>query len=192
MSQEKIFGEELSDQQLVSLAKEKNLEAFQSLVFRYQKKVYFMALRMTKDHDSADDIAQESFVKAYLNLSSFKTEYPFGSWIFKICMNLAINYLKREKRLVREENIKDETEFTTVESLFPSEADKLREEIQKAVDALPADFKAVFVLRIYEEQSYDQIARVLGISRGTVMSRLFRARKKLQKSLKKYYHLIRG
>src|SRR5574341_664989 len=96
-----------SDLELVQQAKQGNLSAFEEILKRHQKKIFYLAYRMTKDFDAADDIAQETFIKAYQNIGSFKESYPFYAWIYRIGMNLAINYLRRQKFLVREKDVDD-------------------------------------------------------------------------------------
>src|SRR5512138_2951703 len=88
------------DQELVNLALKGDQKAFERLVDKYKKRVYYLAYRMTRDHDSADELAQESFVKAYQALGSFKKGYNFYTWIYRICVNLSINFLKRERHTV--------------------------------------------------------------------------------------------
>jgi len=177
------------ERELIQKAKQGNLYFFEQLVKRYQKKIYYLAFRMTKDHDSADDLAQETFVKAFTSIKSFKEEHDFYPWIFRICMNLSINYLKRKKFTVSESELlplKLEEKEGTSDPMSELMKEELLERINSSIDQLPPPFKAVFILKVYEELSYEEIAKTLKISTGTVMSRLFRARERLQKSLKDY------
>lgn len=177
------------ERELIRKAKQGNLYSFEQLVKKYQKKMYRLAFRMTKDHDSADDLAQETFVKAFTSIRSFKEEYKFYPWICRICVNLSINYLKRKKFTVSESELepyKLEDKKATEDPMSQLIKDELMDRIERSVDKLPPHFKAVFILKVYEDLSYEQIAKSLNISVGTVMSRLFRAREKLQKSLKDY------
>ncbi len=144
---------------------------------------------MTRDHDSADDLAQETFVKAFTSIKSFKEEHSFYPWIYRICMNLSINYLKRKKFMVSETELlpqKLEDKKVTSDPMSQLMKDELMDRIERSIDKLPPAFKAVFILKVYQELSYEQIAQTLKITVGTVMSRLFRARERLQKSLKDY------
>jgi RNA polymerase sigma-70 factor (ECF subfamily) len=181
----------LSDDELVRRAQKGDLRSFDVLVKRYQKKVYFVAYRMVKNHDTADDIAQETFIKAYYAIKSFKTGYRLYTWLYRICMNLSINYLKRQKLIVPESQFQEETSPLEVEATGPDpleslESKELGQKIERAVDSLPPKFKAVLVLRMYEDLSYEEIAKALKITQGTVMSRLFRARERMQELLKEY------
>ena len=175
------------DEKLIFEAKKGNLFSFEKLVKCYQKKIYYLAYRMTKDHDAADDIAQETFIKAYYSLQKFKEGYGFFPWIYRVCMNLAINYLKRQKFTVSESvafpqmERKEAVDFDPLIILINEEK---KVKIENAIEKLPPPFKAVFVLKVYEDLSYEDISKALNISKGTVMSRLFRARERLIKELK--------
>jgi RNA polymerase sigma-70 factor (ECF subfamily) len=142
---------------------------------------------MTRDHDSADELAQESFVKAYQALSRFKKGYSFYTWIYRICVNLSINFLKKEKNSVSTDLISDKELLhfsknvsNQLESMITSEQAAI---VKQALETIPPDQKAVFILKTYENMTYEQMATVLNCSIGTVMSRLFRARHKLRGAL---------
>lgn len=180
-----------SDDDLILKAQRGDQRSFDLLVKRYQKKIYFLAYRMVKNHDTADDVAQETFINAYFAIKSFKIGYSFYTWLYRICMNLSINFLKREKFVIPESQFEGETsplerEATGVDSLNHLALKELETKIDEAIDSLPPKYKAVLVLRIYEDLSYEEIAKTLKISIGTVMSRLFRAREKMQDELKEY------
>ena len=174
-----------SDDQLILQTREGDRRAFDLLVKRYQKRVYFLALRMARDHDAADDIAQETFVRAYFAIGSFTLGRNFYTWLYRICMNLSINHIKRRKFAVPASQMSDESDplEQAASAPNPSEALLSKEKtarIESAIDSLSPKYKAVLVLRAYEDMSYEDIARTLDISVGTVMSRLFRAREKIR------------
>jgi len=182
---------ELKDDELILKAQQGELYSFDLLVKRYQKKIYYLAYRLVKNHDSADDIAQETFIHAYSAIKSFKIGYSFYTWLYRICMNLSINFLKRQKFVIPESRFVEEAnpldrEVTTLDPLSELASKELENKIEKALDSLPPKYKAVLILRIYEDYSYEEIAKTLKISTGTVMSRLFRARAKMQEMLKEY------
>jgi RNA polymerase sigma-70 factor (ECF subfamily) len=177
------------DERLIAKAQEGDLFSFDHLVKKYQKKIYFLAYRMVKNHDAADDIAQETFINAYSSIKSFKPGYSFYSWLYRICMNLSINHLRRQKFVIPESQFEEEAspleKETTTEDPLSLLVQKERErKIEQAINSLPPKYKAVFMLKVYEDLSYKEIAQTLKISLGTVMSRLFRARERLQKLLK--------
>jgi RNA polymerase sigma-70 factor (ECF subfamily) len=177
------------DERLIAKAQEGDLFSFDQLVKKYQKKIYFLAYRMVKNYDAADDIAQETFINAYSSIKSFKPGYNFYSWLYRICMNLSINHLKRQKFVIPESQFEEEAsplerEATTEDPLSLLVRKEQERKIEQAIDSLPPKYKAVFILKVYEDLSYEEISQTLKISLGTVMSRLFRARERLQKLLK--------
>jgi RNA polymerase sigma-70 factor (ECF subfamily) len=181
----------LNDDELIRKAQGGDLRSFDVLVRRYQKKVYFVAYRMVKSHDAADDIAQETFINAYSAIRSFKVGHSLFTWLYRICMNLSINHLKRSKLVIPESRFEEEQRPLERPAAGPDPAEELaskelESKIEQAVDSLPPKYKAVFVLRVYEDLSYEEIAATLRVSAGTVMSRLFRARARLQEMLKEY------
>jgi RNA polymerase sigma-70 factor (ECF subfamily) len=180
-----------SDDELIARAQKGDLRSFDVLVRRYQKRIYFVAYRMVKNHDAADDVAQETFINAYSAIKSFKLGHSLYTWLYRICMNLSINYLKRQKFVIPESHFDEESKPLEKAAAGSDpgellESKELESRIEKAVDSLPPKYKAVLVLRIYEDLSYQEIAQTLKISIGTVMSRLFRARERMQEMLKEY------
>jgi len=178
-------NEKDDEKRLIARAKEGEMQAFEILVRRYQQSIYYLCRRMTNAHQSADDLSQETFIKAYFSLSQFKDEMNFSSWLRRIAVNNSLNYLKscrREELLGERENAIAGNASSTLQEL-PQETllrNRLEQKFRKALDALPADQKTVFILRFYENLSYKEIAQTLNLPDGTVMSRLNRARKKLR------------
>lgn len=181
-------GQEPTDSLLIVNAKKGDTSAYDLLVRRYQKRVYALILRMTRDLDPTDDLAQEAFVKAYFALSRFKEGHDFYPWICRIAMNLTLNYLAKQRRRAPEEEIEDRETVRAEEGnpLRSLESAELRGKVESAIAALPLDQKSVFLLRVTEGFSYEEISRVLSIPKGTVMSRLNRARERLKKMLQHY------
>jgi RNA polymerase sigma-70 factor (ECF subfamily) len=180
-----------NDDHLIQKVQEGDNYAFDLLVKRYQRKIYFLAYRMVKNHDNADDIAQDTFINAYSAIGSFKAGYSFYTWLYRICMNLSINFLKRQKFMIPESQFEEdasplEKEATRMDPADHLASKELEMKIDRALNSLPPKFKAVLILRIYEDLSYEEIAQTLNISTGTVMSRLFRARERMQEMLKEY------
>ena len=180
--------EEVSDQELISKVKAGEMAAFDELMRRYQKRVYFLALKMVRDHDSADDAVQDAFVKAYYGINRFKEDRPFYPWIYRIAMNVCINQLNRRKRQVRfpgdiemPAGLASESAYSNPEKSLAE--DETRARLLRALDSLPPLQKAVLVLRAQENLSYEEISSMLKIPKGTVMSRLSRARDKLKEAL---------
>lgn len=175
------------EKDLLAKARGGNLFAFEEIVRRYQRRVYGVALRVVRRHDVADDVAQETFLRAHQALQSFDLERPFGPWICRIAANLAVNHVRSPR--AREEGLPEGHAETPAAAQSPLEGvldQEARAVLDRALATLPSEQRAVFVLRVYEEQSYKEIAEALGLSPGTVMSRLSRAREKLREALLPY------
>jgi len=166
-----------------------NLFAFDEIVRRYQRRVYSTALRIVRRHDLADDVTQEAFLRAHRALGSYDRGRPFGPWICRIAANLAINHVRspeaREEAL--DEGALDLSPAAASDGPLGALLEKeARSVLEEAVGRLPAEQRAVFVLRAFEDLSYKEIAQALDLSVGTVMSRLSRAREKLRGALAGY------
>jgi RNA polymerase sigma-70 factor (ECF subfamily) len=172
---------------LIARARQGDLRAFEEIVRLYQRRVYGVALRIVRAHDVADDVAQEAFVRAWRSLDRFELGRPFGPWVCRIAANLAVNHVRSPR--AREEGLPEGHAETRGPDPGPLAAvldDEARRVLDEAVGGLPAEQRAVFVLRTVEEMSYEEIAGALDISPGTVMSRLFRARERLARALGPY------
>jgi RNA polymerase sigma-70 factor (ECF subfamily) len=176
-----------SESDLLAKAKGGDFLAFEKIVRRYQRRVYGVALRIVRRHDVADDVAQEAFIRAHQALASFDLERPFGPWICRIAANLAVNHVRspeaREEALPEGHGETPDRGEDPLRGVLDREA---RVVLDQAVACLPLEQRAVFVLRTVEDFSYREIAEALGISPGTVMSRLFRARERLCDALSPY------
>lgn len=189
MSESKTVPE--SDAELVDKAKGGDGSAFDKLVLRYRKKVYGIAFGMARNHGDADDVAQETFLRAYQALNRFKAGYEFRTWLYRIAVNVCINMLKRKGRRV-ETSLEEKVDLGVAQPATPDnpgremEQKELRGKIDKAIQQLSPKLRSVFVLRTLQDLSYQEISRVLNISQGTVMSRLSRARENLRCLLREY------
>jgi RNA polymerase sigma-70 factor (ECF subfamily) len=172
---------------LLEQARRGNLFAFEEIVRRYQRRVYATAYRIVRRHEVADDVAQEAFIRAHRNLDRFDAQRPFGPWICRIAANLAVNHVRSPE--AREDALPDghaETPSTAAGPLLGVLDAEARALLDRALGELPAEQRAVFCLRVFDELSYREIADTLGIEMGTVMSRLSRAREKLREALSPY------
>jgi RNA polymerase sigma-70 factor, ECF subfamily len=180
-----------ADRELVLRARSGDQEAFAEIVRSYQRRIYAVAMRMTRRHEVADDITQDTFIRAYRNLARFELGRPLLPWLHRIAVNLAINYLngaaRREQALYTEDD-PEGPRARAISADAPLEADphrvleskELAEDLERAVATLSPDQQAVFVLKVLEGMRYEEIAATLEISEGTVMSRLSRARARLK------------
>jgi RNA polymerase sigma-70 factor (ECF subfamily) len=189
---------EADDLALVSRAKAGEPEAFRALVVRYQRKVYAVALGIVKDRDLAWDVAQEAFVRVHAHLADFKGESSFSTWVLRIGSHLAIDSVRKERTAAKEEL--DEVRgpdlarggegiLATALGNDPQENALRRELAGKMTEALaqlPEKHREILVLRELEGLSYEELSDRLGIPKGTVMSRLFHARNKMQALLREY------
>jgi RNA polymerase sigma-70 factor (ECF subfamily) len=183
-----------TDLVLIQQSKNGDLVAFEELVRRYQRQIYRVAYRFVHNSADAEDMAQETFIHAFTAIKSFKEEFRFYTWIYRIAVNLCLNFSRRHRRIFssRLEDVSPEY-VVAPERQNPEKVmarTEMGEKIQRAVNRLPGPQKTVFILRAYEELSYEEIAQVLKISTGTVMSRLARARAKLQAYLKEAKHAL--
>jgi RNA polymerase sigma-70 factor (ECF subfamily) len=191
---------ERTDWDLVQRAGKGDKEAFRELVERYQRRVLAVVTGMLHDREAALEVTQETFIKAYRSIDGFKGDASFYTWIYRIAFNLAIDYQRREWRKPVLEGARSGDEDAPGEDPIerarsedpaadPFEAAKdaeLRRRMREAIDELTPDHKAVILLRELEGLSYEEISRVMQCSKGTVMSRLHYARKKLQARLKEF------
>jgi len=175
---------EPADDLLISRTLSGDQKSYEILVKRYQKRVHRLAQRLVRDADAADDVAQEAFIRAYYALSRYEQGRNFYFWLSRIAVNLALNHLSREKRLVALPE--DDTNLDPALSTDPTaeaDASQLKVRIGEAIEKLPLHQRSVLLLRAQEGLSYQEIARNLDISIGTVMSRLSRARQALKELL---------
>jgi RNA polymerase sigma-70 factor (ECF subfamily) len=189
---------EADDLPLVSRAKAGDDEAFRALVVRYQRKVYALALGVVKDPDLAWDVAQETFVRVHSHLVDFEGKSSFSTWVFRIATHLSIDSVRRERRAqkdpvdeVNEASLAEGSEGILATALGNDPREnvlrrELASKLHEALATLPEKHRTILVLRELEGLSYEELAERLGIHKGTVMSRLFHARKKMQAALVRY------
>ena len=169
-----------SEPELLEKAVKGDKEAFGEIVKMYEKRVFRVARRMCNCDDDAWDITQESFIKAMKAMHSFKTEYRFFTWIYRIVTNTAINLSRsrgRRSEVEFDEGYGGSGQTATADTAAEeTNKDLLVHAVQRAVERLTPALRSVFVLRVDQELSYEEIAETLDIATGTVMSRLNRAR----------------
>lgn len=179
-----------SDAHLVALTSAGNKAAYQQLVERYSSRIRGAAFDILRNREEAEDITQETFVKAYISIQSFKGDSSFYTWLFRIAYNLAIDLKRKQTRRGGEHLEFDESKDVNRSSVEkPDEAlmrKELGETVQAALSELSDEHRAALVLREVDGLSYDEISDAIGVPRGTVMSRIFYARKALQKRLAEF------
>ncbi len=185
-----------SDEEVIAAILAGDRNAFRVLVERYQARAFRLALRILKDEDAARDAVQEALVKAFNNLAKFEQRSAFFTWLYRLVKNQCLDMLRRDRtaRTVEwEEGSLAEAEASAdatpeVEGVsFAPATELLRKELREKIDAaiaqLPVGARETLILREVEGLSYTEIAEAQGIPKGTVMSRLFYARKQMQKLL---------
>jgi len=187
--QNSIAAAERSDNDLAKDAAGGRVSAFRVLVERYQKRAYLYARSMVHNSDDAYDLSQEAFVRVYRHLKKFDPAYPFRVWLFHILSNLCKNHLRQRK--TRDAVVIGAGE-QEIEAVSPTDnpdivfhKSETQAQVWEAIGQLPDKFREIIILSHFQDMPYDQIAKVLDIPRGSVMSRLYYARLKLREILEK-------
>lgn len=170
--------------------------ALAPLVERYKRMVYRLAVQITKNHADADDVMQETFIKVYRSIHTFRRDAAFETWLYRIAVNEALNFVKRRERrreCTFEAATEAEYEATARyraqlanDPQAHAEKAELRQYVTEAVNSLPLKHRTVVILHEFEGLTHAEIASILNCSEGTVRSRLHYARKKLRTLLKPY------
>ena len=187
-----------SDEALIERALNNDLAAFEALVSRYQGKIVGYAARMLNDHDEAEDVAQEAFIRAYRSLDSFRGQSAFSTWLYRIVTNLCIDRARMKKRRPQGAYSLDEPMDADEDkggrelpdlSMEPSkgvEREELRRHVRETVAKMPEKMRSVLLMCDIQGMPYETIAETLNIPVGTVKSRLFHARADLARRVKPY------
>ena len=188
------MGDREVDQQLVARAQRGDKRAFELLVMKYQRKLGRLLSRWVRDPAEVEDVTQEAFIKAYRALPSFRGDSAFYTWLYRIAINTAKNYLValgRRAPTTTEYDNEEAEGFEDAEQLRDSntpeselEGKQIAAVVNKAMDALPEDLRTAITLREIEGLSYEEIASVMDCPIGTVRSRIFRAREAIATELR--------
>ena len=189
----------LSDQEVVALARIGKEAAYRELLRRYERPVFSLIYRMVRDRTLAEDLSQDTFVKVLNALDSYRPEYKFSSWVFKIANNVAIDQLRRRELNTLsldgspDARTKDEVEATALQAtdrsetpLAELESRELGAVIEQAIARLRPEYRSCILLRHVEGRSYEEIAETLDLPLGTVKTYSHRARHELQEYLEPY------
>jgi RNA polymerase sigma-70 factor (ECF subfamily) len=188
------------DRVLIAKAQAGDVAAFRQLVERHQRRAFAIALALVRDENDARELVQDAFLRVYKGLNSFQGSSSFFTWLYRIITNLSIDLIRKPGRQLAdidearfESDESQEAEFpllARVDGADPVDVVRRREiasRLQTALDALPPYHRGVIVMREIEGLSYEEMAVAMGVSKGTIMSRLFHARQKLQKALADCY-----
>lgn len=178
------------EEELIQLALEGQSAAFETLVLRYQDRLYTAMISIVGNADEAEDVVQESFIQAYLKLDTFQQNSRFFTWVYRIAFNYALARRRRKRGVVSLEESRENTGNDPVANGESPDDRMSRHEdaqlVHQALALLSEDHRSILVLREMEDLSYEEIADVLSISIGTVRSRLNRARAALKLQLEKF------
>lgn len=182
-----------TDQEIVALAVEGKESAYRELIRRYERPVFSLVLRMVRDRQLAEDLSQETFIKALNAIASYRPEYKFSSWIFKIANNAAIDHLRRrELNTLSIDGSPNATSAEDIEAtalqvgdksetpLAELEARELGTAIERAIGQLRPEYRSCIMLRHVEGLAYEEIAQLLDLPLGTVKTYIHRARHELR------------
>ena len=171
-----------NDQHYINLIIDGDTHAFEVLVERYKDLVFTLTLRMLKNREEAEEVAQDTFIKAYKSLNRFKGDSKFSTWIYKIAYNTSLDRLKKNKKYFKDVAIDEFTEHQvkTIDNALDHLENKEREQsIQNCIALLPGDDGFLLTLYYFEDQSLMEISKTIGLTLDNVKVKLFRSRKKL-------------
>jgi RNA polymerase sigma-70 factor (ECF subfamily) len=193
---------DVSELELVRQCQAGRTDAFDELVTRYRTRIFAMIYNMVHNEQDAWDLAQESFLKAWRSIKRFRGKSSFYTWMYRIVMNVTIDWLRKKQIKGGGTEFDDSIQLKQVDPASKTlpkaeplphtrmERAEVRARIDNAIQQLSPDHRAVILMKEIEEMQYHEIAEALGCSIGTVMSRLFYARKKLQNLLKDVYENV--
>ncbi|MDD8031934.1 MAG: RNA polymerase sigma factor [Acidobacteriota bacterium] len=162
-----------------------NLEAFEQLYSLYKKKVYGLAFNLTSNHQTAEDLVQDIFVKIFSSLKDMDQPELFPAWVYRISLNTCYSYLRRQKILEKKYEVLTPIDEGQRDQTFDSRQNDLSQAINEAISLLPEKLRTIFILHEVDGLTHDEIATVVGCQVGTSKSQLFKARMKLRKILGK-------
>jgi len=179
--------------QLINDALTGDQKAFSAIVKRYREQIFHFILKMVKDGAQAEDLTQETFIKAFRALASFNSQYAFSTWLYKIAANNCIDYFRKKKLATTSIDTPIQAKDGQLHRDFPDHQEgpesqliskERTNEIKVAIDSLPEKYRQAIILRHSQDRSYEEIAKELDLPLGTVKVRIFRAREMLKSKLK--------
>lgn len=195
-SENTIDLQHVDDETLVAKVQQGDASAYDLLVTRYKERLYATVYHMTSNHEDANDLVQEAFIKAFKSIGSFKRESSFYTWVYRIAVNRTINHLKRRKNRFHfslddvDSNIQNDPDFVELMSHVTPRREvglnELQGKLNEALQKLSEPHRAVVVLHDVQGMTHADIAKTMKCSEGTVRSRLFYARQQLQGLLSEY------
>ncbi len=182
-----------TDNKLIASALAGSQDAYKALMERHRPAIYHIVYKFVRDKEITADLVQETFMKAFASLETYRSEYKFSTWLYRIAANSSIDFLRKQRiRTLSLDTPSDDSEgrgeYDVPDLTYYPEKDleerERRVSIQDAIDSLPEKYKQVIIYRHKDDRSYEDIAVALNIPIGTVKARIFRARELLKKKLK--------
>ena len=177
------------DQKLIDAINKGDTKAYAQLVNRYKDLVYTLAIRMFRNREEAEEVAQDTCIKVFKSLDKFKGDSKFSTWIYKVTYNTCLDRIKKNKKHLNDVAI-DEFTFNKLETIDNALDNLIKEEknrlIKNCINKLPEDSSALITLFYFEDLSLEEISKIINIEANTVKVKLFRARKKLAVILEQY------
>jgi RNA polymerase sigma-70 factor (ECF subfamily) len=178
-----------NEKNLVEKSAEGDIDAFETLIQSHQKKVYNIALRMTKNPEDAQELSQDAFVRAFIAIKKFRGDSSFATWLYRITMNVCTDFLRKRNKasvISIEQSVYESQQTMQLADNEPgpdeiSEKNQLKKLVKEAMDLLPPEHRQVLILRDLLDMTYKDIANTLSINEGTIKSRINRARENLKK-----------
>ncbi|WP_394357644.1 RNA polymerase sigma factor [Psychroserpens ponticola] len=178
-----------NDQILINQIIEGDTNSFTILVDRYKDLVFTLALRMLKNREEAEEVAQDTFIKTYKSLHKFKGDSKFSTWIYRVAYNSCLDRIKKNKKHLNNVEINEFTahEVVTIDNaLDKMEINERKEAIQRCIETLPSEDSFLLTLYYFDDLSLDEISKIVGITANSIKVKLFRCRKKLATILKSH------
>jgi len=184
--------DEIDERSIILRCQKGDKQSYGRLVQKYMRRAYFTALGMVGIHESALDLSQDAFVRAYRSIDRMDANRKFFTWYYQILRNLCFNYLRDSARHARPFSDIGDTQINNIvdasqDSSLLAERNELKEALWKALRSLKPQQREIIILKDFQEMSYKEIAETLGCPIGTVMSRLFNARQALKDKLEGYF-----
>ncbi|WP_204346207.1 RNA polymerase sigma factor [Psychroserpens algicola] len=176
-----------NDQILINQIIDGNTNAFSILVDMYKDLVFTLALRMLKNREEAEEVAQDTFVKTYKSLDKFKGDSKFSTWIYRVTYNTCLDRIKKNKKFLNDVEINEYTahQIKSIDNALDHiEAQEKKEAIQRCIEKLPSEDSFLLTLYYFDDLSLDEISKIVGITANSIKVKLFRCRKKLASILK--------
>ena len=178
-----------NDDQIINAIKNGDTNAYSKLVDRYKDLVFTLAIRMLKNREEAEEVAQDTFIKVFKSLDNFQGDSKFSTWIYRIAYNTCLDNIKKNKKFINDIAIDEFTvnKLKTIDNALETIISKERSQlIKQCIDRLPEESSALLTLFYFEELSLEEISKIINVEANTVKVRLFRARKKLAVILEQY------